>query len=81
MKINVVSTNPRSKTEAEVGAQDRSGFDPSAASTMRRRARRAQLGRCTATGRGTRNNPRAEAEDEKSCCRDRVPLKDVKNEG
>ena len=80
MKINEVSSNPRSKTEEEVGAQDRSGFDPSAASTIRRRARRAKLGRCTATGRGTRNSPRAEADGEKSRGGPEH-LRDVKNEG
>ena len=44
MKINELSSNRRSKTEMGACAQDRSGFVPSAASTIRRRARRAQLG-------------------------------------
>ena len=39
-----LSSNRRSKTEMGACAKDRSGFVPSAASTIRRRARRAQLG-------------------------------------
>jgi hypothetical protein len=44
MKRNGLSSNRRLKTERGACAQDRSGFIPSAASTIRRRARQAQLG-------------------------------------
>ena len=67
MKINGFISNPWSKTEGEVGTQDRPGFSPSAASTLRWMASRLQ--RIRATER-TKNHSGG-----------RAPLKDVKNEG
>ena len=66
MKINILSSNFRSKTGMGVHAQDRSGDVPHGCLILPRRARRAQLGRCTAVGGGNSNNQRVEAEDEKS---------------
>ncbi len=66
MKINQLSSNPRSKTEVEEGAQDRSGFILSAVSPTRRRARRAQLGVPPLLVGGPGTTARIEAEDEKS---------------
>ena len=60
MKRNELSSNRRSKTEMGACAQDRSGFIPSAASTIRWRARRAQLG--VAPPVGGPQHPRVEAE-------------------
>jgi hypothetical protein len=69
MKVNEVSSNRRSKTEVEVRAQDRSGFEPSAASTIRRGARRSHL-------------VHASRQRTKSHAGGAAPLiKDVKNEG
>ena len=79
MKRNGVSSNRRSKTETGTCAQDRSGFVPSAASTIRRRARRAQLGAAPplvggpTTSHASRQRARSRTGRE-------YPQKDVKNE-
>jgi hypothetical protein len=65
----------------EARAQDRSGCVPVAASSSGEGLGGRNSGVAPLPVGGTRNNPSAEAEDEKSRWRDRVPLKDVKNEG
>jgi hypothetical protein len=68
MKINEFVSNPWSKTEVEVGTQQRSGFSTTAASIIRRRARRSQL-------------IHASRQRTKSHAGGATTLKDVKNEG
>jgi hypothetical protein len=80
MKINELSSYPRSNIGVEAGARDRSGFVPSAAPTIQPRARRAQLGAAPLLVGRIRNNhlsrQRTKSHDGK-----RALLKDVKNEG
>jgi hypothetical protein len=66
MKRKELSSNRRLKTEMGACAEDRSGFVPSVASTIRRRARRAQLSVAPLPVGGTRNNPRVAAEGKKT---------------
>ena len=79
MKIKIVSSNCRSKTEIGVYAQDLPGGVPTPASSSPGGpggATRA-LHRCW---RGNGNNQRLEAEDKTSRRENPAPLKDVKNE-
>ena len=62
-------------------AQDRSGGVPTATSSSGGGLGGRNSGVAPLLVGGLATTPRAEAEDEKSRWRDRVPLKDVKNEG
>jgi len=64
MKINELSSNPRSETEVGVGAKGPSGFVPSTTSTLRWRARWAQLGVAPLQVEGPGTTPRVEADKE-----------------
>ena len=65
----------------EACAQDRSGGVPTATSSSGGGLGGRNSGVAPLLVGGLATTPRAEAEDEKSRWRDRVPLKDVKNEG
>jgi hypothetical protein len=80
MKINELSSHLKSNIGVEAGARDRSGLVPSVASTIRRRARRAQLGVAPLPVGGPGRTPCVEAEGRKVARGERPSPRDVKNE-
>ena len=79
MKRKQLSSNRRAKTEMGACAQDRSGFVPLAALSVRWRARRAQLG-ATPLLVGEPTTTHASRRRRKSRWGKRITHKDVKNE-
>jgi hypothetical protein len=77
MKINELSSYPRPNIGVEAGARDRSGFVPSTAPTIQRRARRAQPGPVLRRV-GDSQQPKRRGRGRKVAGGDRAPQKMLK---
>ena len=80
MKINKVSSNPKSNIGVEAGGRDRPGFVPSAAPTIQSRARHAQPGLVMPRVEDSQQ-PKCRGRGRKVARGESSTLKDVKNEG
>ncbi len=80
MKINELSSYPKSNIGVEAGAGDGSGFVPSAARTIQPRARRAQPGLVLRRVEDS-EQPKRRGRGRKVTQGESSTLKDVKNDG